>query len=1311
MIAIRTYISNLFVSLSEKIRLGSVCLLAIFISISFHPKVFAQPCTAYLNGTYTVGPGGNYSTLTAAANAFNTSCLSGPVQFILTAATYNSTTETFPIIFNRNTSASSATTLTIKPASGIQAVVSGSVSYGALIRINSSYVTIDGSNNGTGSRNLEFVNTSIVEPRVIYLGSTGTNFLSFCTIKNCVLTNGNADKSGLLISDAATMASPGYFSDINIENNQFRKALYGIYCTALTTATNNGVRLLIANNDLSSTGSNGIAFCGIFLRGINGALIKNNSIGNFIGSDTVSDKGIYLADTVRNTVVYNNRIFNLNNTSGRGFGAHGIYVATGLSNAAISIANNMIANMSGDGNDYNSAQYTLENPCGIMLAGTVAQSGISIYHNSISLGCSTGFTNTLNKSRAVSSCIRLRSGSSADIKNNIMMNNLGLFSSTGYGATGIMVSQAACISSLDYNDYSINPSGSGVKLIGFNVNSAIASSTLSDWRTQSGRDNNSTAVVPVFVSPTDLHLSDVGNTNLNNTGTPIVNYNFDVDSTYRNYLHPDVGCDEFVPANMAIWNGRISNDFGSVSNWDGNILPSGTRDVYVSSEYATTPILHDTLSVRGLVFSGAANSTLLSLDTMSLLQIAGTLTGNGANMDASKSTVNFNGSVSQVIPAGIFKNNKLLNLAIGNSSVGGVTLAGPLDICRSLVFSSTGNKLNTGDLLTLKSTANETAWVGDLTGKTITGKATVERCIPTGMLHGKSWQFIAVPLTGTQTINQAWQDTAISANQNRYSGFGTQITGSAGGSSAAAQALGFDVYTPSGASVKTYNASNGSWDGVASTNATPIANPKGYFVFVRGDRSVITYNAAANVTTLRAKGNLYTASAGETPPVITVGASQFESVGNPYASAIDFRNLTRTGNVDQVFYVWDPLLSGSNGLGGYQLISAANGYRPQPGGTSNYNSAVACPFIQSGQAFFIHANSTSGGTIGFTESAKISGSRITFRNTDFSDAMRLNLQLYGVGGTQTYIADATTVAIENSFNNDVDEFDAAKYFNPGENLYIKKQDNSFGLLSMNNWSVNDSIQIMLSNLRTQPYHFDFNPENWNISGYQVFLKDKFTQAETMISSISTTPYDFAVTNDLASKAADRFVLFLRPISILPMSFILVDATIKNNDIEINWKVAEEQDVKKYKIQFSEDARSFSDLDSVDANHSVLYQLKKTTDFTGKRFYRIIAIAYSGACTISKIVEMTAKVQLPEIKLNATTDGADAVNLQFINCKSGRYHAFLYNTSGQLMERKELVIVGNFEQKCLIFNAHHEKSAYTLKVLHESGDAFSIRCIY
>src|SRR6202008_1393370 len=75
-----------------------------------------------LNGTYNVGSGQIFPTLTYAANIYNNACISGPVKFVLTDGLYSSS-ETFPIVFKTNTYASSTNSLLISPDAAVSCII------------------------------------------------------------------------------------------------------------------------------------------------------------------------------------------------------------------------------------------------------------------------------------------------------------------------------------------------------------------------------------------------------------------------------------------------------------------------------------------------------------------------------------------------------------------------------------------------------------------------------------------------------------------------------------------------------------------------------------------------------------------------------------------------------------------------------------------------------------------------------------------------------------------------------------------------------------------------------------------------------------------------------------------------------------------------------------------------------------------------------------------------------------------------------------------------------------------------------------
>jgi len=1260
--------------------------------------VFSQ-CTNTLSGTYTIGVSGNFPTITAAAIQYNGACLSGNVEFILIDSLY-SNAESFPIVFANNNNASIAKTLTIKPQNNTIVRITGSVNNNPIIKITGKYICINGSNNNSNSKNLTITNESVTQPRVILIGSEGTVPVSNCTIKNCTLTNGN-DKSAITISDATIIANPGYFTNINIENNLIQRSLYGIYANAKVVA-GNGNGLSIKNNALNTIGANAIRYVGIYLKGVDGATVDANTIGNFFNTDSATDRGIFLADTVRNTIVSNNKISNLNYIGTNGLGAHGIYLSTGYANANISIYNNMIANLSGDGANFTTG--SVENPTGIMIDNfPYDQTGIKIYHNSIFLGGVVGFTNTLNKPNAVSSCIRLKGTCKAEIINNILVNNLGRKDSFGFGAVCIFTSSgSAQFDGLNYNDYIVNPSGNGVKLIGYKYNGGGSYPTLFTWKTATSKDVNSVSITPSFISGTDLHLNE-NNNSLNNLGVPITGLNNDIDATSRSLNKPDIGCDEFVLSNTASWVGGISTSWDSAANWEANVLPNENTDVSLSKGSLYVPIGLNLIKVKNLSLTSASNEVLLNLDSLQTLEIYGSLSKNGGTINASKSTISMKGDSLQTIPANVFESNKVLNLEIANSSTSGVVLAGKLDVYRSLNFSTTGLKLTTNNSLTLKSTLNETAWVGDLTGKKIEGNVTVERYIPTGITHVKSWQLLAVPTFGSQTVNQSWQDTATSANQSRYAGYGTMITSSLSN----ALALGFDVYTPNGGTMKTYSSSDSSFVGIASTQI-PIQNSKGYFVYVRGDRTVTTYNAAAKPTVLRTTGKLYTANVDELPPVTTIGSNRFECIGNPFASAIDFRNIIKAGNIDNTFYVWDPLLTGYNIQGGYQTISSTNGYIPIPGGTSNYSGNEPVTSIQSGQAFFMHATGAgSGGNISFVESCKIPGSKMQFReNIEANNFNFISTKLYGVNNTGNYLADGNMLVLDASFSNSYNKEDVLKLKNSSENFGIFSADKLLSIEARQSYNPFDTLQYQLNNVRIQPYQLKINLHVDSINTLMPVMVDRYTNMQYPLNWIDSLTINFNVSSNPLSYASNRFYMLMKPVAILPLDKIeLTGANINSKTNKLLFKVYNPNFIKQYEIQRSTTGNNFSTISIIALNANNQSQ----TDFeyvdqsciSSSNFYRIKVVNIDGSVQYSNLINITSKVKDFDITMPTNLISNNQVSLLIQSKNKGNIQFFVVDEIGRVMQSDKFEYQKGTQQNTININPQLSKGIYFLKLIAEN----------
>lgn len=519
-------------------------------------------------------------------------------------------------------------------------------------------------------------------------------------------------------------------------------------------------------------------------------------------------------------------------------------------------------------------------------------------------------------------------------------------------------------------------------------------------------------------------------------------------------------------------------------------------------------------------FTGSANTQPVNTNIKGDLTLSA---GTGFNYDpVAASSFIFNGATAaqKINSAGTLNLGRLLTVRLNSSFPAppqldvqtDLKVAGILDIAQG-TLKLTGN-------IHLLSDSVSTASVAAITGAVsyATGRFVVERYIP---YHSKAWQFLAIPTTG-QTVNAAWQEGNAPLVPG-VSGLGTIITNNIAGT-------GFDIISGTGPSMKTYDtAGAGSWKGISRTD-TLIYNKKGYMLFVRGDRTVTASAAPAKATTLRTTGRIFD-PASNIPPVTTIGSGKFESIGNPYASAIDFSNdlaVVKSANVQKVFYVWDPKLGGSHNLGGFQTCIKGTGtdYTILPGGGSYDTAGSIQNLIQSGQAFFVHTFGGPG-TVTFTENAKLGGSRLVTRPGNTETVKQLRTNLYDVSGNNTILLDAVLTEFRAAYTNGIDILDALKCNNTNETLGISSNGNILSVERRSDIRPVDSVSYNLNRLKLQQYEFAFFPAGISKPGREAFLEDRYLQTVTPVSLTGNSRIRFDILNDPGSYAAGRFRLVFK----------------------------------------------------------------------------------------------------------------------------------------------------------------------------------------
>lgn len=476
-----------------------------------------------LAGTYTVGSGGNYATLTAAAAAVNSIGLAANTTFEI----LGNITEPGIVTINQWIECGAGGyTLTIKPAASTNPVISASVTT-SLISLNGARrVIIDGSNNGTASRNLTFSNTSTSGATIRFINGASNN-----TVKNCVLTGVTTSTTNGVVF-FSTAGAAGNNNNL-VQNNSITKGttlpVNGVFNLGTSAALQNTGNTITQNSisDFSGQGINDGGYSSGF------TYSANQLFGTATQTSSTALYGIFLgATTIQSPTITGNRIYDLKttNTSASTGYLVGIDIYEIASGTTCIVTNNMIS-LYGNGTS----------APGIRVAGIADESTAgttNIYYNTISI---YGAATSSNASYAF-----LKNYLNTTVlKNNILSNTR---TSTGSGKQySIVYASGSGPMTADYND--LQSTGNALNILGSYGGTDQAS--IAAWRTASAGDAASVSVLPVFTAPTDLHLVTSANCALdgagNNTGILLAD---DFDATgVRSTSSPfttDIGADEFT---------------------------------------------------------------------------------------------------------------------------------------------------------------------------------------------------------------------------------------------------------------------------------------------------------------------------------------------------------------------------------------------------------------------------------------------------------------------------------------------------------------------------------------------------------------------------------------------------------------------------------------------------------------------------------------------------------------------------------------------------------------------------------------------
>ncbi|HPH93115.1 MAG TPA: T9SS type A sorting domain-containing protein, partial [Ferruginibacter sp.] len=516
--------------------------------------------------------------------------------------------------------------------------------------------------------------------------------------------------------------------------------------------------------------------------------------------------------------------------------------------------------------------------------------------------------------------------------------------------------------------------------------------------------------------------------------------------------------------------------------------------------------------------------------------------------------------------------------------------------------------------------------------------------------------------------------------------FATQITGGS-------TANGFDASPNNSSSIRFF--SGGLWNTPANTNSTGVNSQEGWLLFVRGDRE--NYGEITNqfklptITTLRPRGQIFLGQK-------TITASGLQTVGNPYASAVDYFNMTRTGAgwpASPTYFVWDPSLGGANGVGAWVALTwnGSNFTRSAPlsgTGTSNYDNR----YIASGAAIMVDFPA-GGGTLSMNEANKNTDST----TTAFRPVRQLMTSLQAKDADNTlYVADAALSLFGNQFNDAADVDDARKLSNVNENICLRRND---GYLSIERKKLNadaDTIFYFINKLQKKEYKLRFEMDNIDLpASTAAFLEDTYLKTKTPVSISGTTEAGFAVTNDAGSAATERFRLVFRR----SVWYSSIQADILNSDVAVSWSVRDELNIENYEIERSSNGSSFttiaSQLSRGNSEIPVAYNGLDISPAPGEYYYRIKSTSKNGIVTYSDVVKVKVVRSTPHMYVFPNPVTNSTIQLQLNNAMEGVYSTTLFGNNGQVINNELINHAGGTSTKAIRLKQQITDGTYQLRI--------------
>lgn len=674
-----------------------------------------------------------------------------------------------------------------------------------------------------------------------------------------------------------------------------------------------------------------------------------------------------------------------------------------------------------------------------------------------------------------------------------------------------------------------------------------------------------------------------------------------------------------------------------------NMKISGGRTVRLASDY------NGNLSLETLTTTGAGSYFDMNGYTLTITNSVSMSSGNGITGSLKGGSAPITGS--SLIIGGVANQanigtlyfdqttpdvtNSFYNLTIGTTGGGSVTLGNKMNIRNTLQPPTSGTfTFNADSNLVIASRSTYTGRIAQInSGFSFGGKVIVERYVKNKT--ARRYIFLASPVDGI-SIRNGWQDDIFITSP--ASGGTACATDSTNGIPNKYNTNGYDATTRKLVTIFTYNQADKKWDSVITkSDSTYLQKGVGYRVYYRGSRGLNDANCSTMLESnspIAPDSTIMDVEGTPTSGNVTVGVYGkgsnatygYTLVGNPYPSELNFEvfqsDPSNSSIVSPTYWTHDPQSSSTTGYLSYNNNSVAGGASKTSGVITGANGK----YIASGQAFFVQSalsGNANAGSITFKETHKSSSQQLgVFRNANTPLTWESRIRIGFLEADSTAVDDVLVrFSDEASVTKAPSDFWDAPTLNATKYLGTIKSNRTFAIQTRPKNFVNDTVMVRIVSNTTGNHILSFSEFDDFTEAAQIILIDQFTGIKTDVRA--NKYYPFTITNSAASQGGRFLLVFRSKESVMPVSFMNISATQKQEGVEVSWKVAYEQNVQDYSVERSDNGRDFKVIATVlskgNSNAPVAYTYIDLQPLNGKGYYRVKSNEKSGETKYTAVV--------------------------------------------------------------------------------------------